>query len=324
MNAVGPPIACPGMELYPTLENRLPPQAEAVPLKTADGFALRGMKCGTGERGTILLLTGRSDYLERYFETMRDLVKRGFCVASFDWRGQGGSQRLLKDPMRGHIGTFRAYDEDLRTAMEQLVRAKCPGPYYALAHSTGGHILLRSILRETWFSKAILTAPLIDLNYHLWPRPVARFLSYVMTRARLSWILLPGMRREPFMARDYTDNPLTLEPRRWERDQATLQRHGEIGLGGATFGWLNAVMDSINSIRGNSWPKGPKCPVLMVLAGRERVVDNAAAQEFSRRVPGVSLVYIQDSLHEILMERDVIRQEFLAGLDSYLGVAASS
>ena len=62
----------------------------------------------------------------------------------------------------------------------------------------------------------------------------------------------------------------------------------------------------------------------MVLAGRERVVDNAAAQEFSRRVPGVSLVYIQDSLHEILMERDVIRQEFLAGLYSYLGVAASS
>ena len=81
------------MELYPTLENRLPPQAEVYPLKTPDGFELRGMKCGSGERGTIVLLTGRSDYMERYFETMRDLVARGFCVASFDWRGQGGSDR---------------------------------------------------------------------------------------------------------------------------------------------------------------------------------------------------------------------------------------
>lgn len=308
------------MELYPTLENRLPPGAEVIPLKTADGYDLRGMKCGSGERGTILLLTGRSDFMERYFETMRDLAARGFCVASFDWRGQGGSERLLKDRLRGHIGNFRSFDEDLRTAMDQLVRAHCPGPYYALAHSTGGHILLRSILRETWFSKAILTAPLIDLNYNLWPRWMARFLSYVFTQGRFSWILLPGMRREPFMARDYVDNPLTLEPRRWERDQITLQRHPELGLGGPTFGWLNATMDSIASLGGN-WPKGPKCPVLMVLAGRDRVVNNAAAQTFARRVPGVSLVYIQDALHEILMERDVIRQEFLAGLDSYLGVA---
>jgi lysophospholipase len=312
------------MELYPTLENRLPPQAEVYPLKTPDGFELRGMKCGSGERGTIVLLTGRSDYMERYFETMRDLVARGFCVASFDWRGQGGSQRLLKDSFRGHIGNFRAFDEDLRTAMDQLVRTHCPGPYYALAHSTGGHILLRSILRETWFSKAILTAPLIDLNYQLWPRPVARFLSYVMARARLSWILLPGMRREPMMARDYVENPLTLDPRRWERDQITLGRHPELGVGGATFGWLNATMDSVQSIRGSNWPKGPKCPVLMILAGRERVVDNAAAQDFARRVPGVSLVYIQDALHEIMMERDVIRQEFLAGLDSYFGVSEAA
>ena len=309
------------MELHPTLENRLPAQAEVIPFTTADGVALRGMKCGTGERGTILLLMGRSDYMERYFETMRELVQRGFCVASFDWRGQGGSQRLLKDRLRGHIGNFRSFDEDLRAAMEHLVRSHCPGPYYALAHSTGGHILLRSILRETWFSKAILTAPLIDLNYHLWPRWLARLLSYVMAQARFSWILLPGMRREPFMMRDYDGNPLTLSEKRWERDQATLQRFPDLGLGGATFGWLNAVMDSIGSLHGSKWPKGPKCPVLMVLAGRDRVVDNAAAQDFARKVPGVSLVYIQDSLHEILMERDVIREEFLAGLDSYLGVA---
>lgn len=310
------------MELHPTLENRLPPGAEVFSLKTADGFALRGMKAGTGTRGTILLLTGRSDYMERYFETMRELIARGFCVASFDWRGQGDSQRLLKDRLRGHIGSFKAYDEDLRTAMEQLVRAHCPGPYYALAHSTGGHILLRSILRETWFSKAIVTSPLMDLNYGAWPRWLARFLAYVMAQAGLSWIILPGMRKQPYMTGDYVDNPLTLESRRWERDAGTLRRHPDLAVGGATFGWLNAAMDSINQIKDGSFAKGPKCPVLMVLAGRERVVNNAAAQNFARRVPGVSLVHIQDSLHEILMERDVIRQEFLAGLDSYLGVDA--
>jgi lysophospholipase len=307
------------MNLYPTLENRLPPNAQHIELKTADGFTLRGMKSGTGERGTILLLNGRSDYLERYFETMRDLVARGYCVASFDWRGQGGSQRLLKDSQRGHITNYKSYDEDLRTAMEQLVRAHCPGPYYAVAHSTGGHILLRSILNQTWFSKAIVTAPLMELNYGAWPRWVARLLSYVMVQAGLSWVFLPGMSRQPLMAGEFLANPLTSEQRRWNRDAGTLRRYPPLSIGGATFGWLNATMDSINTLKDGNFSKGPKCPVLMVLAGRERVVDNMAAQRFARLVPGVSLVYIQDSLHEILMERDVVRQEFLAGLDNYLG-----
>lgn len=307
------------MELHPTLENRLPPEAKVIELKTADGFSLRGMTAGTGQRGTILLLNGRSDYLERYFETMRDLVDRGFCVASFDWRGQGGSQRMLKDGQRGHITNFKYFDEDLRTAMEQLVRAHCPGPYYAVAHSTGGHVLLRNILNQTWFSKAIVTSPLMELNYGGWPRWLARFLAYVMVQAGLSWMLLPGMSRLPVMAGEFFANPLTSEPRRWERDSGTLRRYPELSVGGATFGWLNAAMDSINQLKDGNFPKRPKCPVLMVLAGRERVVDNTVSQRFARLVPGVSLVYIQDSLHEILMERDVIRQEFLAGLDNYLG-----
>jgi lysophospholipase len=311
------------MELHPTLENRLPPGAEVFELKTADGIALRGMKAGSGERGTILLLNGRTDYLERYFETMRDLIDRGFCVASFDWRGQGGSQRLLKDRQRGHITNFKYYDEDLNTAMQQLVRAHCPGPYYALAHSTGGHVLLRNILTQTMFSKAVITAPLMELNYGPWPRWMAHVLSYVMVRAGLSWMFIPGMSREPLMSGEFLSaNSLTSEPKRWERDAGTLRRHPELSVGGATYGWLNATMNSINSLKGADFPNGPKCPVLMVLAGRERIVDNTVAQRFARLVPGVSLVYIQDSLHEILMEREVIRQEFLAGLDNYLGADA--
>jgi lysophospholipase len=312
------------MDLYPTLENRLPEGAEVFELKTADNVVLRGMKAGEGKRGTILLLNGRTDYIERYFETIRDLNKRGFCVATFDWRGQGGSQRLLRDRLRGHITNFKYFDEDLRTAMEQLVRAHCPGPYYALAHSTGGHILLRNILSETWFSKAIVTAPLMELNYGGWPRWLARMIAYVMVQAGLSWLILPGMKKEPLMTGPFVENPLTTEPSRWERDAGTLRRWPDLALGGPTFGWLNATMDSIKLLRDGSFPKGPKCPVLMVLAGRERVVDNSVAQQFARRVPGISLVHIQDSLHEILMERDVIRQEFLAGLDNYLGVEAAA
>ncbi|MCA0433311.1 MAG: alpha/beta hydrolase [Proteobacteria bacterium] len=309
------------MELHPTLENRLPDKAEVMALRTGDGLTLRAMKCGSGAgRGTILLMNGRADYLERYFETMRDLVSRGFCVASFDWRGQGGSQRLLDDPMRGHVTSFKYFDEDLRTAMEQLVRAHCPGPYYALAHSTGGHVLLRNIVRDAWFSKCIVTAPLMELNYGAWPRWVARFLSYTFVRGGFSWVRLPGMRRGPMTRDDFDGNPLTSDRDRWIRDMQTLERTPQLGIGSPTMGWLNAAMESIDRMQSVYLPKGPKCPVLMVLAGRDRVVDNTATLGFSKHVPGMSFVMIRDALHEILMERSMIRAEFFAALDSYLDV----
>ena len=53
--------------------------------------------------------------------------------------------------------------------MTQVVLPDCPPPYYVLAHSTGGHIILRLIRTRNWFKKCVLVAPLIDLNYGAWP-----------------------------------------------------------------------------------------------------------------------------------------------------------
>lgn len=307
------------MELYPTRNNRLPPNAKVYDLVTADGIHLRGMTAGTPQgRGTILILNGRAEFMERYFETMRDLVARKFFVAAIDWRGQGGSQRITGDHSSGHVRNFANYDEDLRTAMEQLVRLHCPGPYYVLGHSTGGHIVLRNLLKQTWFSKAVITAPLMELNYGAWPRWLARIMAYIMVQARLSWLTLPGRYRQPFLFSKFEGNPLTSSEMRWLRDRETLEQNRPLGVGAPTFGWLNAAMASIALLKSGAAEKGPKCPVLMVLAGRERVVDNTASYEFAKRVPGVSLVYVQDANHEILMERDVLRLEFLAGLENYL------
>jgi hypothetical protein len=37
-------------------------------------------------------------------------------------------------------------------------------------------------------------------------------------------------------------------------------------------------------------------------------------------MPGVSMVTIQQSLHEIMLESDAVRKEFLAAFDSYVAV----
>jgi lysophospholipase len=310
------------MQLYETADNRVPKGTEVYAAHTRNNLRIRAMTAPplTGDsKGTVVILNGRADFVERYFETMGDLQRRGYHVAGFDWRGQGGSQRLLKDHLRGHIRSYREYDEDLRAVMEGVVTKNCPGPYYAIGHSTGGHILLRNLSRQTWFKKAIVTAPLMELRYGAWPKSVAFLLATVATAFGFGWCYLPGFKKPPFLLRDFEGNPLTSDRKRWDRDVRTMQDHKTLGVGGPTYAWLVATILSFKDLHSRRKGQGLNCPVMMILAGREHVVDNAASHRFANAMPGVSVVTIGQSMHEVMLENDTVRKEFLAVFDSYVG-----
>mgnify|MGYP002076366130 CR=1 FL=1 len=64
-------------------------------------------------RGTICIFPGRGEFIEKYFEVVADLRRRGFAVAMHDWRGQGGSERMLSNSRKGHVLGFTQYDRDV-------------------------------------------------------------------------------------------------------------------------------------------------------------------------------------------------------------------
>lgn len=310
------------IKLHPTVENPLPPGAECLELVTADKVRLRAMRALPEEaHGTVILLGGRGDYLERYFETTRDILDRGFAVASVDLRGQGGSQRKSANPLRDVTTSFADFEEDLRTLMDGLVLPTCPPPYFALGHSTGGHILLRVLRSSDWFRKAMLVSPLVEIIYGPWPRPAVAILVNAMTFARLGGRFLPGVRKKPMGRADFPGNPLTSDRRRWERDSSTLEAAPHLGLGGPTFAWLKAARRSLREVRAM---ERPRAPVLIVAAAGDRVVSNEGIRQLARSVPGIALTFIPDSRHEILSERDEIRQQFLAAFDSFITTAVSA
>jgi lysophospholipase len=307
------------MELYPTVENPPPAGAKCVGVRTHDGCLLRAMYAPVeAARGTIVLLGGRGDFMERYFETMRDLMARGYAVASLDFRGQGGSGRLLPNRYRGHIGDFKEFDEDLRAFMVQVVHAECPAPYFAIAHSTGGNILLRNLRHHNWFSKAVAVAPLVGLLYGNWPLSAVRILVFLATSLGLGWLFLPGQAQRPLGRADFPSNPLSSDRKRWMRDSASLERAPQLGLGGPTFSWLKAARQSTAALKAMGPRDSLSCPLLIVAGGLDSVVDGEAMHRFAGRVPGVCLVTIAESLHEILTERDEIRNQFLAIFETYV------
>jgi lysophospholipase len=313
------------MQLYETADNPSPRGAEVYAAHTRGNKRIRAMTAPAltkNSKGTVVFLNGRADFLERYFETMGEMQRRGFHIAGFDWRGQGGSQRLLRDHLRGHIRSYREYDEDLRTVMEGVVTKNCPGPYYAIGHSTGGHILLRALSRKKWFKKAIVTSPLMEMQYGNWPKGLAFLLAAIATAFGFGWCYLPGFKQPPFLLRGFEGNPLTSDATRWKRDLNLLQQHPNLGVGGPTFAWLVATMLSFKDLHRRRKSQGLNCPVMMILAGRERVVDNKAAHRYAANMPGVSVVTIAQSLHEVMLESDAVRKEFWAAFDSYVASAA--
>ena len=60
-----------------------------------------------------------------------------------DWRGQGGSERQLRDPRKGHIDDFALYERDFVAFQRDVLRRIARAPGSASAHSMGGAIALR-------------------------------------------------------------------------------------------------------------------------------------------------------------------------------------
>ena len=202
------------MTLVSIPANPVPENATAGTIKTPDGAELRFARWAppSGRKGTVCVFTGRSEMIEKYFETVRDLRDRGFAVAIIDWRGQGHSSRRLRDSRKGYVRSFSDYELDVETFVTQVVLPDCPPPYFALAHSMGGTVLLRlAHAGKRWFDRVVLSAPMIDLPGNRTALP-ARLLLRVMRIAGQGGRTVPGGSDEISGLAPFVNNPLTSDP----------------------------------------------------------------------------------------------------------------
>src|ERR1700761_8916833 len=111
------------MDLVSTADNPIPDGGTVGVVSTNDGVSLRYASwTGGGQtKGTVCLCQGRTEFIEKYFEVVRELRARGYGVVTFDWRGQGLSDRALPDRRKGHVESFDQYNADLEAVIEQAL-----------------------------------------------------------------------------------------------------------------------------------------------------------------------------------------------------------
>jgi lysophospholipase len=306
---------------HQTPDNPPPENATGGFFTTRDGKKIRfGLFAAVARpiKGTVVVLNGRNECIEKYFETIRNLADRGFGVATLDWRGQGASDRLIRNPQRGYVRSFFDYTSDLEQFFEDIVLPDCRGPYYILAHSAGAVIALlaapsmvnrgrRMVLIAPFF-----TAPDLPVSITTLRRVCSLFCFLGLGRLYAAW----GAR--PKQAKPFAINKLTTDPARYRRNSLIYETYSQLALGGPTIRWLKAAARASEIVSDPGFMARIQIPLLMIAAGADQVVSTRAVEAYARRLRLGSLLMIDGARHEILQEADLYREQFLAAFDAFI------
>jgi len=301
-------------DTFVTVENNPAPEgAELVWFEGMAGRSLRACLAPSTRdraRGTAIVCPGRTEFIEKYFETAHDLQARGFAVVILDWPGQGLSDRLLEDPKKGHIDRFETFMSALRKGLDAMP-GDLPRPYVSLAHSMGGAIALAAIVKKlVRVDAAAFTAPMWGLPVNL----AVRYLIWAMRAVGRDG----DYARQPGPPETFESNIVTHDRKRWQLQRDLIAAAPELEVGPMTWGWLGASLDILNETRKPALLRGIECPVFVASAGEEALVDNKAHGRVVRHLPNCTHITIEGARHEILMEEDAMRDQFWAGFDAFL------
>lgn len=262
----------------------------------------------TGDKGTILLLPGRTECVEKYGRAAGDLAARGFSVITIDWRGQGLADRALPDRATGHVGTFAEYQQDLDAMLAEAARLDLPQPFYMLAHSMGGCIGLRALMRGVPVKAAVFSAPMWGIAMAAWLRPVASVVSALAGPFGFSHRYAPSTSAAAYLLQaPFAGNVLTTNREMWDYMRRQIQEVPDLALGGPSIHWLRAALQECAAL---AMMPAPGVPAICALGTVEKVVDVPPVHLRMAGWASGQLDLYPGAEHEIMMEGPAVRTRF--------------
>ena len=274
----------------------------------------------SSSKGTIFLQSGRTEFIEKYYEVISEFIDRGYAVAMMDWRGQGLSSRVSKNIRIGHIDNFKTFDDDFIKIVEECFKTRCPSPFIGFGHSMGGCLLASYFISEkNLLEKCILCAPMVSVRANAMSRRIVKLLGLLdnigygsFPMQKPSWDSEDGWIEEPF-----EDNALTTDRERFERSFKFLKKCPELGVKGITVGWLKHALNRTNQFKKIQWNIAIKRPLLLLDATEDKLVNSHLNKELLGQSDLVEIKSLK-SQHEIMMETDEIRDEAWKSIDNFL------
>ena len=227
----------------------------------------------------MILLHGFGDHSGRYAGVAAWLAQRGLAVYALDQRGHGRSPGK-----RGHVSRFAQFLSDV-AALRRLVASETAAPQLLLGHSFGGTVTLRYLETEpAGLAGAIVSSPFlaVAMAVPVWKRALARVLVEVLPSVPVATGLdLAHLSTDPAVGQAARSDPLyhrVMSPRAYREILAAQA----------------ATLAEGRHIR---------VPLLLLLAGDDRIVSRPASEAFARSLGGDVTVKTYDGFyHEIFNE----------------------
>lgn len=271
----------------------------------------------------MLILGGRGDMIEKYLEVIHHWAGRGWAVTSFDWRGQGGSGRMTGDPLCGHIDDFGQWIADLDAFVADWF-AEGDGPSVIVAHSMGGHLLLRALAEGMAAPDAAVTvAPMMGVHTAPLPRWLAVGIAEGMCALGLAEKQAWTQKEESERQRRMRQQRLTHDPERYADELWWRDHSRDVALGPPSWKWVAQALHSTHALVQGRGIEHIAMPLLILAARTDRLVSTPAIERIAARISGARLhVYGREAAHEILRELDPVRLDALARIDGFLDEVA--
>ncbi|MBQ6373014.1 MAG: alpha/beta hydrolase [Clostridia bacterium] len=273
-------------------------------------------------RGTVMLLHGFTENIEKYAELIHSLLECGMSVVAYDQRGHGRSWRdpALADASLTHVDAFDAYVRDMSVVCAQMLPGM-PMPHRVFCHSMGGAVTALFLESHPgFFDRAAMCAPMIAPDLHGMPKPSAR----LMCRAAIA---LGRGRQRIFTSKPYTwpddfDTSCATGRARFDWYEAQRREEPLFTNNGPSYGWTLESIDVTDRILAPGAVERIDAKVRLYTAALDATVLPVPQKMFIDRVPDGSHVTVRGAKHEIYRSADEVLFPWWRDVLAFLSVRA--
>ena len=268
-------------------------------------FTSRFVPEGT-PRGTVMIVHGFTENIEKYAEIIHSLLKNGWCILAYDQRGHGRSGRKsgIQDLSLTHVDRFEDYVEDMKAVVTEVL-VPMPGPKVLLCHSMGGAVSAMYLENEhSPFERAVFLSPMIAPNLGGAPA------SLVKAVCRVPITLGLGQRRA-FISRPYAgpedfDTSCATGRERFNWYETLRGATAEFTNNGPSYRWALEAINVTKKLLGPGMPEKISIPVRVFGAENDSSVIPSAQEAFVSHLKNGSLERVPGSKHEIYRSPDSV------------------
>jgi lysophospholipase len=273
-------------------------------------------------KANIVISHGYNENLEKYHEMIYYFMKSGYNVFGIEHRGHGRSGSLgIADKTQINVKYFDQYVTDFKAFMDKIVMPNSENKKVLLfAHSMGGAIGTKFLEDYPgYFDSAVLNAPMLEIHTGNKPKFIADIIVKLAVFFDKGGDYVLG--KEPYTPEYNKDEIGTTSINRYEYFHNIVVNNEVFQRGGASYNWTNEAFNATKEIVKEENASKVEIPVLLFQAGQDTYVKPGGQNQFAKYAKNCEIKRIDNSRHEIYLERDEIQKPYLKDILNFYNKA---